>query len=463
MTLGTQNLRDQITTRLAASPTGLACCQLEGAQTILNAASVTCVANLAALPNAADNQGRFFFVQDISAYRFSDGVTWTNSVASEKVVVGSTLWTWGRNNYGRLGRSTGYACSPGTTTGGGTNWCSVGSGYFHSAAVKTDGTLWTWGAAWGGVLGNGTTISRSSPGQTCGLGTNWCEASVGQFQSVAVKTDGTLWTWGDNTSGKLGDGTVTGRCSPGTTAGGGTNWCQASTGWFHTAAVKCDGTLWTWGSNRCTFSISINDCVAGMLGTDSCVDRSSPGQTCGLGTTWCEVSAGRGHTQAVKTDGTLWTWGTNMVSQLGRTGGYFSLSPGTIFGGGTTWCQTSAGCVTGAAVKIDGTLWTWGANNGGELGSGVMGPSVASRISPGATAGGGTTWCKVSFGCGYATAIKTDGTVWGWGGNSQGQLGDGTTTLRCSPVTPAGGGTTWCTVSRGAALQFVYKGFNIPT
>jgi alpha-tubulin suppressor-like RCC1 family protein len=455
MTTGSQNLNTQITTRLAASPTGLSCCQLEGARDILACASVVSVASVAALPDAAANQGRFFFVENICAYRFSDGFAWTDSTASQKIVIGSTLWTWGLNTYGRLGdgAGSGRCSSPGTTVGGGTNWCSVSFGYNNSAAVKTDGTLWTWGGGLDGRLGNGTVTDRSSPGQTCGLGANWCEASVGTNHTAALKTDGTLWTWGSNVCGRLGDGAVTARSSPGTTAGAGTDWCQSNAGWFNTAAVKTDGTLWTWGCNFC-----------GTLGNGLVTNRSSPGTTAGGGTNWCGVSAGRGHTSAVKTDGTLWTWGSNDVGQLGAGLGttVSRSSPGTTSGGGTTWCQSSSGCANTAGVKIDGTLWTWGTNLCGALGCGSI-TTTTYRISPVATFGGGTTWCKGSFGDKYGSAVKTDGTLWTWGFNNCGQLGDGTTSAtlgKVCPGTTAGGGTTWCTVSRSAALKFSYKGFD---
>ena len=115
---------------------------------------------------------------------------------------------------------------------------------------------------------------------------------------IVVPID-TLYTWGFNSSGQLGDNSTVSRSSPGTTAGGGNNWCQTSLSGVHAAAIKTDGTLWTWGSNS-----------VGQLGDNSTVSRSSPGTTAGGGTTWCQVS-GSSHTAAVKTDGTLWTWGFN--------------------------------------------------------------------------------------------------------------------------------------------------------
>jgi len=127
--------------------------------------------------------------------------------------------------------------SPGNTAGCGTTWCTVAAGQNSSSAIKTDGTLWTWGGNDNGILGSGNLVSRSSPGTTSGGGTNWCSVSLSRLTSAAVKTDGTVWTWGWNNAGQLGDGTVITRSSPVTTAGGGNNWCAVSAGAYHTAAI----------------------------------------------------------------------------------------------------------------------------------------------------------------------------------------------------------------------------------
>jgi hypothetical protein len=219
----------------------------------------------------------------------------------------------------------------------------------------------------------------------------------------AIKTDGTLWTWGNNARGALGTGNITDRSSPGTTAGGGTNWIQTSAGSSSdvsssaVGAIKSDGTLWTWGSNN-----------QGMLGTGNETDRSSPGTTAGGGTDWkqVDISKNEEHIGAIKTDGTLWTWGENGSGQLGdgtAGTGTSRSSPGTTAGGGTNWKIVSNGR---AAIKTDGTLWTWGSNTNGELGDGT----TTRRSSPGTTAGGGTNWKEISYGSDNGYAI-TDLTI----------------------------------------------------
>ena len=349
--------------------------------------------------------------------------------------VASVLSTWGSGNDGRLGNlAVAARSSPGPTAGGGTNWCEVSAGGKHTAAIKTDGALWTWGCNNAGQLGNLNVVVTSSPGTISGGGTTWCLIDAGYTQTAAVKTDGTAWTWGSNSFGQLGDITTVARSSPGTLAGGGTTWCRISSRYQHSAAIKTDGTLWTWGNNAC-----------GRLGDSTVVNRSSPGTTVGGGTTWCAVNTGFYHTAAMKTDGTAWTWGLNSVGQLGTGAVVNRSSPGTTVGGGTNWRLINAGGNITQAIKTDGTTWTWGCNGFGQLGDGT----AVNKSSPVTLTGGGTTWCQIRSGTNFMAAIKTDGTAWTWGLNGIGQLGDLTVLNRSSPVTLSGGGTAWCSISAG--------------
>ena len=433
--------------QLAASPEDLTLLSAAVAKATTN--RQVSVASSNELPDLYDNKisnGQIIFVESINAPVVANNECW---IGLDGRVLRSdaptrTLFTWGFNNNGQLGDGTTVSrCSPGTVAGGGTTWCQVSGGYFHIVSVKTDGTLWTWGSNNNGQLGEGTTVARSSPGTVAGGGTTWCQVFGGNSSSAAIKTDGTLWTWGQNIQGRLGDGTALNRSSPGTVAGGGTNWCsifinQASTA----AAIKTDGTLWTWGSN-----------VQGILGDGTVVARCSPGTVAGGGTTWCQVAGGRYHTAAIKTDGTLWTWGCNFQGQLGDGTLVSRCSPGTVAGGGTTWCKTNGTVDSSVAIKTDGTLWTWGGNIFGVLGDGT----TVSRCSPGTIADGSTTWCQVFSGTRQVLAIKTDGTIWTWGYNTSGRLGDGTTVNRCSPVTVAGGGNNWIAGSDGNQIPIAIQ------
>jgi alpha-tubulin suppressor-like RCC1 family protein len=336
------------------------------------------------------------------------------------------------------------------TIAGGTNWQHVVTGAYHIAAIKTDGTLWTWGNNSNGQLGDNTSIAKSSPVQTIAGGTNWKQLA-GAHHIAAIKTDGTLWLWGGNSSGQLGDNTATPKSSPVQTISGGTNWKQVACGTSHTAAIKTDGTLWTWGWNP-----------FGQLGDNTTTDKSSPVQTIAGGTNWQHVVTGAYHIAAIKTDGTLWTWGYNNYGQLGNNTATPKSSPVQTISGGTNWKQVAGGVYQTAAIKTDGTLWSWGRNDYGQLGDNTN----ANKSSPVQTIAAGTNWKLVAGGWYHTAAIKTDGTLWTWGNNPSGGLGDNTTTSKSSPVQTISGGTNWKQLAGGAqhtaAIYFDDSGNRYP-
>jgi alpha-tubulin suppressor-like RCC1 family protein len=359
------------------------------------------------------------------------------------------LWSWGRNSAGQLGdNTTTNRVTPVTTIGGGANWRQVscsGVGNAITGAIKLDGTLWTWGWGQDGILGNnnGGSFAWPSPSTTFAGGTNWKQVSVSRSHSAAIKTDGTLWTWGLNSNGRLGDNTSSTRLTPVTTFAGGTNWKQVSCGCNPydvfmgcTAAIKTDGTLWTWGRN-----------AYGQLGDNTTTNRVTPVTTFAGGNNWKQVSCGGQFVSAIKTDGTLWGWGYNNLGQLGTNNTTNRPTPGTTFAGGTNWKQVSCeGGFSSSAIKTDGTLWVWGVNSG-TLGTGS---DVSIKLTPVTTFAGGTNWKQVSMGEGTTAAIKTDGTLWGWGRNAYGQLGTSSAiTPICSPVIIFGG-TNWKQISSNA-------------
>ena len=354
------------------------------------------------------------------------------------------LWGWGNNDYGGLGiNSTGNRSSPVQTVTGGTKWKQVACGYGMTAAIKTDGTLWAWGLNSSGELGDNTTTNRSSPVQTV-VGGTWNYIACGYRFTIGIKTDMTLWAWGANDWGQLGNNTTVPRSSPVQTIAGGTNWVQAACthgGFRASAAIKADGTLWTWGRN-----------TTGQLGDNTTTPRSSPVQTVTGGTTWKQVACGYGITAAVKTDGTLWLWGQNYQGQIGDGTTTRRTSPVQTVSAGTTWKQVACGYRHCVAVKTDGTLWAWGVNSSGELGDGT----VTNRASPVQTVARGSTWkqvaCTGAFSTNTTAAIKADGTLWTWGANSYGRLGDNTTVTKSSPVQTVDRGTTWKQVAGGHRL-----------
>ncbi len=349
--------------------------------------------------------------------------------AHYSIVPLSNLLQWGTNSDGQIGDNTQInRSSPVQTIAGGFNWRQLANGPAYTAAIKTDGTLWVWGNGTSGKLGTGTTTDRSSPVQTIAGGTNWKQVACGLNHTAAIKTDGTLWVWGDNFYGQLGDGTSFGKSSPVQTLTGGTDWKQVSCGRYHTAAVKTDGTLWTWGNNS----------FYGQLGDNTQINRSSPVQTIAGGTDWKQVACGQDHTSAIKTDGTLWGWGYDLNGQLGDNANTLRSSPVQTIAGGTDWKQVACGQDHTAAIKTDGTLWTWGRGIYGKLGNN----SITNRSSPVQTSLAGTDWKYVNASFSYTVAIKTDSSLWVWGLNDVGQLGDGTIVDKSSPV-QQGSLTNW--------------------
>jgi alpha-tubulin suppressor-like RCC1 family protein len=326
-----------------------------------------------------------------------------------------SLWAWGDNSSGQLGDGTTTNKSSPTQLGTGKDWTAVKGGYApQTVAIKSNGTLWAWGNNSGGQLGDGTTTNKSFPTQV-GTATNWSIISAGDSHTVAIKTDGTLWAWGSNTYGQLGNGTTTAQYSP-IQIGTATNWSAVAAGQFHTLAIKTDGTLWAWGWN-----------LSGQLGDGTTDDKSSPIKI-GTAVNWSAVAAGYAHTIALRSDGTLWAWGLNSNGQLGDGSTTAIYSPQKV-GTGSSWAVIAAGDSHTIAIMSDGTLWTCGKNDNGQIGDGTT-----TQKNDLTKIGSATSWTAIAGGARHTVAARSDGTVLAWGDNSKGQLGDGTTTNRLSPA-----------------------------
>jgi alpha-tubulin suppressor-like RCC1 family protein len=355
-----------------------------------------------------------------------------------KPVIDRYLWSWGNNQYGRLGLGNITNYSSPKQVGALNTWKTLACGTSWSLTIKSDGTLWVWGDNdIYGMLGLGNTTRYSSPKQVGAL-TTWSKVAGGKDHSLAIRTDGTLWAWGRNQLGQLGVGDITNRSSP-TQVGALTTWSKVSGGIYFTVATKTDGTLWTWGNN-----------ASGQLGLGNITNYSSPKQVGAL-TTWLNISAGGEYfILATKTDGTLWAWGNNFSGQLGLSNVTYFSSPKQV-GALTTWSVVAAsGARSSAALKTDSTLWTWGDNGGGQLGD----FSTTSRSSPGQVSG---TWSIISFGRGSTMlGITSSKTLWAWGRNDYGELGLGDIANRSNP-TQVGALTTWLNIAGGDTFSIAVK------
>jgi alpha-tubulin suppressor-like RCC1 family protein len=304
-----------------------------------------------------------------------------------------------------------------------------------------DYKLFAWGYGYSGQLGLNSQTDRSSPVQVGSL-TDWSSIFCGSKNSFSVKKDGTLWAWGRNNNGQLGIGTgggdVNNKSSP-VQVGGLTTWSSVSASQYHTLAIKTDGTLWAWGKNY-SGQLGIGTSLAGS-------DKSSPVQVGSL-TTWSKVSASGNSSLAIKTDGTLWSWGYNGKGELGL-GDTTNRSSPTQVGALTNWSSVSIGGNFTLAVKTNGTVWTWGFNGFGGLGLG----NTTNQSSP-VQVGSLTTWSSIASGGNHVMAIKTDGTLWAWGFNAKGQLGLGNITNRSSPV-QVGSLNKWYAASCGVQHSMV--------
>jgi alpha-tubulin suppressor-like RCC1 family protein len=315
----------------------------------------------------------------------------------------------------------------------------ISAGEDHNCVIKANGTLWCWGNNANGQLGDGTTVLKTSPVQV-GTDTNWAKVDGGPDHTCAIKTNGTLWCWGDNGDGELGIGnTTTPQTSP-VQVGTDTDWAEVdATGETagndpqdFTCARKTNGTIWCWGEN------TYGESGTGVTGADIL----SPAQA-GTDTDWAVISGGGPFTCAVKTTSTLWCWGRDNDEQLGHGAGVLNQSSPVQVGTDTDWATVYAGSHHACALKTDSSLWCWGNAGGGRLGNGLTTPDVDTPVQIGTD----TDWAMLALGQTFSCALKANGTLWCWGTDGAGQLGNGpASTADVLTPTQTGTDTDWSSV-----------------
>ncbi|MCF6094513.1 fibronectin type III domain-containing protein [Microaerobacter geothermalis] len=355
----------------------------------------------------------------VKQYKIGSTGTWTNYTGPITLTSNNTVYAKGQDSAGNWSSEASYVVSnidktpPTAPTFIQREMSSISAGNGHSLALKSDETVWAWGLNDVGQLGDGTTTNRTTPVQVSGL-TDVVAVAKGAGHSLALKSDRTVWAWGLNNLGQLGDGTTMNRISPVQVLG--VTDIVAIAAWNgHSLALKSDGTVWAWGRNN-----------LGQLGDGTTSNRISPVQVQGL-TDVVDIAAGYDHSLALKSDGTVWAWGYNGYGQLGDGTTANRTTPVQVQGL-TDVVAIAPGYYHSLALKSDGTVWAWGYNGYGQLGDGT----TANRTTP-FQVQGLTEVVAIAAGYHHSLALKSDGTVWAWGLNDVGQLGDGTTTNRRTP------------------------------
>lgn len=388
------------------------------------------------LPAAASDMGKVGTYTTISA-----GHSHTGAVDQS-----GTLWMWGANKFSQLGNRLAYDTEYWTG-----NYqsipvkvlddvASISCGNSHTAAIKTDGSLWMWGFDKYGQIGVGGNVDfkdESIPLQLVPVKVmdGVAAVSCGEYFTAAIKTDGSLWTWGSNLSGQIGNGgggnvqTEYGTANQNVPVKILDNVAAVSCGWDHAAAIKTDGSLWTWGDGsyfKLGNGLASNIYDDGMHGDNQLVPIKVMDGV-------AAVSCGREFTAAIKTDGSLWMWGNNVFGQVGSGSSNYTKynnacqsTPVKIMDG-----VSAVGCgeYFTVAIKTNGSLWAWGYNWDGQLGNGGKGNVVQDagerQICQTVPVKVMDNVAAVSCGGSHTVVVKTDGSLWTCGANYYGQLGNG--------------------------------------
>jgi alpha-tubulin suppressor-like RCC1 family protein len=361
----------------------------------------------------------------------------------------ATLWCWGDNRYGQLGSEVNAGTPRANTTPRRVEgqWATVSSGDDHTCAIREDGTLWCWGANKDGQLGRAAGVGTENAHPDVvqvGDAIDWVDVSAGGGHTCGVRADHSLWCWGANGFGQL--GIAGGGSTTVPTQVGGNRWVEVAAGADHTCALGTDSHIWCWGSNaHGELGNSINAGTGASNLDPALVGRQDPAGISGspesdparLAGSWASISAKGFQTCAVRVDHTLWCWGNNRDGQLGRTDNIGTDLPNSVplqLGDlGLGWTRVSEGRALGCALADGGSLWCWGG------GLGEVGRIVdvdARRFVP---AQGNDGWATASAGGGHVCAIRTNRTLWCWGRNESGQLGsDSALTPMATPVKLSG-------------------------
>ncbi len=311
------------------------------------------------------------------------------------------------------------------------SWTKVSCGGEFTVALRSDGTLWSCGFNGNGQLGVGSTDEHDSLVQI-GTDKDWSDIAAGGFHCIALKKDGSLWAWGINADGELGDSTTDKKLSP-IRIGTATDWAFIEASFVNSYAIKKNNSLYGWGFNG-FYQLA-----------DSVITNSLVPLRIGGANDWAKVSAGGAHVLALKTDSTLWSWGANLNGQAGTNSTQQAISTPNRVGTSSNWEDISAGFEFSSGIQSDHTLWTWGFNGNNQLGYTTTGFVIAPQMVF------GDSWKNPAAGLAHCFAQKLDGSLWGWGFNGAGQLGINTTASILTPE-QVGGDLDWKLVAPATGI-----------
>jgi alpha-tubulin suppressor-like RCC1 family protein len=331
---------------------------------------------------------------------------------------------WGYNFFGQLGDGTTTTRStPVAVSGLVSGVTAIAAGYEHTCALMSSGGVRCWGRNKDGQLGDGTTTTRSTPVAVSGLVSGVTAIAAGYEHTCALTSSGGVWCWGANWSGQLGDGSYTDSSTPVAVSGLPSEVTSIATGGFHTCALTGSGGVWCWGRNS-----------SGQLGDGTTTDRGTPVAVSGLPSEVTAIASGGVHTCALTSSGGVWCWGRNSSGQLGDGTTTARSTPVAVSGLPSGVMAIAAGDLHTCARTSSGGVWCWGANSSGQLGDGT----TTARSTPVAVSGLPSGVTAIAAGSFHTCALTSSGGVWCWGANWSGQLGDGTTTARSTPVAVSG-------------------------
>jgi alpha-tubulin suppressor-like RCC1 family protein len=372
--------------------------------------------------NGETNKGCYFVDPTIGGQHvFAADCAGENGIAARKS--DGSIWSWGLGNGGANGDNTTITRSSPVSVIGNHSFTALnGSGVNYKSGLKADGSVWSWGNNGDGNLGDQAITNKSSPVSVVG-GHSFIKVRTSDDHQIGLKADGSVWGWGSGAAGRLGQGTtIVGRSSPVSIVGD-HNFIDIMTGNQFSLALKADGTVWTWGNGS-----------SGVLGDNATANRSSPVSVIGDHSfVKLAIDSSNGTiSAALKADGSVWTWGENGFGELGISAANNRSSPVSVVGD-HSFIMITTGFTHMGGLKADGSAWMWGRGNTGKTGLNISG----NRSSPNSVVGG-FSFIYLAATIGSTVAIRGDGTCMTWGDNTNGQLGDNRSVSRSSPISTIG-------------------------